>query len=246
MKKVALFWMSALLFLVLYLNFGFVVFSNKVAIKYEIISVGTSNKTERNPIIIFLHGAGERGSDNKKQLTVGLPKLIESLNLMKISCDIVAPQCPENSAWVDTEWGAKSHKMSKVPSEPLSEVIALIDSIIYANSKNKQLKIFLTGISMGGFGTWELLQRFPEKFKAALPICGGADTSLACKLKGIPIWAFHGKNDKVVLPSRTSDIVNAIKKCGGTPKSSFFEKTGHLSWDKVYGNPKFIDWLIKH
>ncbi|NDF60926.1 MAG: phospholipase, partial [Crocinitomicaceae bacterium] len=115
-----------------------------------------------------------------------------------------------------------------------------------ANSNNKQLKIFLTGISMGGFGTWELLQRFPEKFKAALPICGGADTSLACKLKGIPIWAFHGKNDKVVLSSRTSDIVNAIKKCGGTPKSSFFEKVGHLSWDKVYGNPKYVAWLIKH
>ena len=101
--------------------------------------------------------------------------------------------------------------MSKETSEPLGEVIALVDSIIYANSKNKQLKIYLTGISMGGFGTWELLQRFPEKFKAAMPICGGADTGLACNLKGIPIWAFHGKNDKVVLPSRTSDIKTVAK-----------------------------------
>jgi predicted peptidase len=242
MKKIYLFLLTVII-LITY-SFGLIESKKKINLKYKIISLGKTKKSKEIPIIIFLHGAGERGSDNKKQLTVGLPKLIESLNLMKISCDIVVPQCPENSKWVDTEWGAKSHKMSKETSEPLGEVIALVDSIIYANSKNKQLKIYLTGISMGGFGTWELLQRFPEKFKAAMPICGGADTSLACKLKGIPIWAFHGKNDKVVLPSRTSDIVNEIKKCGGTPKISFFEKVGHLSWDKVYGNPKYIKWLI--
>ena len=193
------------------------------------------------PLILFLHGAGERGNDNQSQLTIGLPKLIENI---KTPCLIVAPQCPKNEKWVNTDWTLPSHTMEKNCNTPLSACLQIIDSLLSLPEKIDSGRVYLTGLSMGGFGTWELLQRYPKKFSAAIPICGGGDLKECKSLTKIPIWAFHGKKDKLVPVSRTVNMISCIQKNGGISKMEIMEKAGHLCWNEVYKKKEVVSWLM--
>ncbi len=213
---------------------------------YTLYQCGTSaNNTVKSPIILFLHGAGERGNDNRLQVSRVVPRILQTLQEMKVEhwC-LLAPQCPENEKWVNKEWNAASHTMDSSPGWPLAFAVQVLDSLLVSDKLDTN-RIYVTGLSMGGFGTWELVQRYPWKFSAAIPICGGGDLAQAPKLKNVPIWAFHGKKDRLVKVSRTIDMVNAIKKVKGKARMTLFEDQGHICWEPVYGNAGVIQWMLE-
>lgn len=222
---------------------------NGKSLPYSLLQFGDTEKVGQAVFILFLHGAGERGTENANQLKVGLPNLIRSLKKQGINEIVVlAPQCPPNQQWVNTDWAATSHRMNKEPHWPLELALDVMDSILKTHSGVDQQRKYVTGLSMGGYGTWEVIQRRPSYFAAAIPICGGGDKTMGSTLKDIPIWMFHGKEDKAVPVIRTIDMNNAIKSAlGSSPmkaKMTIFENKGHLIWNQVYDNAEVINWLL--
>lgn len=195
------------------------------------------------PLVLFLHGSGERGSDNKKQLTNGVYNFVSSGNQEKYPCFVVVPQCPENNRWVEVDFRKPYHKQSDRISKPLGMALDLIDSLANHYAVDKQ-RIYVTGLSMGGFGTWDLIERYPAYFAAAIPVCGGGDELLAGRLVNIPIWAFHGKKDNVVMPSRSENMIHAIRKAGGQPRCTIYPDLGHACWNETYSDPELFEWLF--
>ncbi len=195
------------------------------------------------PLVLFLHGAGERGSDNKIQLVHGMNEFAADEIMNKYPAFVVAPQCPEGKQWVDVPWSADFHTMPKEPAEPLRQSLDLIAALQKEFSIDKS-RIYVTGLSMGGFGAWDAIQRHPRLFAAAVPVCSGGDAALAEKIKDVPVWAFHGAEDGAVKPQRSRDMIAALKKAGGSPKYTEYEKVGHNSWEKAYGDAKMYEWLF--
>ena len=184
--------------------------------------------TESYPLVLFLHGAGERGSDNAKQLKHGAPEFSTQANRRKYPCFVVAPQCPQGKFWTQFD-------------SVLRELLASLQKEFRVDAK----RLYATGLSMGGFGTWGLITKSPELFAAAAPICGGGDDKLAEKLVKLPIWVFHGDQDNVVKPEQSRKMVSAIEKAGGKPKYTEYPGVGHDSWTKTYADPEFMSWLFQ-
>jgi len=201
------------------------------------------DKNQKYPLILFLHGAGERGNDNERQLYHIDSILANSEFQTKYACFVLAPQCPEEQRWVEVDWSLDSHTIPEQISEPLFLTSLLLDSLIkkYPIDENK---IYIMGLSMGGYGTWDLIARFPNKFAAAVPVCGGGDENTASKIKNIPIWAFHGFKDKLVKVTRTQNMIAAIKNIGGTPKYTEYSNLGHLCWNKAFTTPELYEWMF--
>ncbi|MGH3545270.1 MAG: alpha/beta hydrolase-fold protein, partial [Mycobacteriales bacterium] len=153
-----------------------------------------SRSLERFPMILLLHGSDERGSDNEAQLGNGVAELLESL---PEPCFSLVPQCPINHRWAEVNWTARRHIIPSEPSVPLSTTLELLDRHC-AHYRIDPARIYLIGLSMGGYGVWDLLCRQPDRFAAAVPICGGADEDAVAAARSVPIWAFHGKLDLVV------------------------------------------------
>ena len=196
------------------------------------------------PLVLFMHGAGERGTDNEKQIIhYFAAELIKPENRAKYPCFVVCPQCPTECRWVEVDWALPSHTMPEKPSAPLGLALELVDKLAAELPVDKG-RIYVTGLSMGGFGTWDAIQRRPEFFAAAIPICGGGDTAEAPKLKNMPIWAFHGDRDRSVRPSRTEMMTEAIWQAGGKPKMTIYPGVEHNSWDQTYANPEVWAWLF--
>lgn len=199
---------------------------------------------KKYPLVIFLHGSGERGNDNERQLIWGAGAFIKEENRKDYPCYVLAPQCPAEKRWLEKHWTLPTHNMPEDPSESLALVMELMEKIIDKYPIN-QRKIYVTGLSMGGFGTWDLISRIPEKIAAAAPICGGGDENQAAKLTSMPIWVFHGADDTTVPVERSRNMVNAIKKAGGTMiKYTEYPEVGHGSWKPAYADPEFIEWLF--
>jgi predicted peptidase len=204
-----------------------------------------TNTTAKFPLVLFLHGAGERGTDNSAQLKF-LPTALATPELReKFPCFVLAPQCAPDQQWVNAPWGAKQcSPMAAAPSVMLANAIAALEQ----TRKDPQVdptRIYLTGISMGGFGTWELAMRHPEWFAAAAPVCGGGDEANAALLKAVPLWAFHGGADTVVWPERSQRMIDAISASGGKPKFTLLPGVGHNAWDQAYALPSgLLEWLF--
>jgi len=196
------------------------------------------------PLVVFLHGAGERGSDNEIQ-TIHIRSLfLDNDNQLNYPSFVLVPQCPTNRQWVNLPWSGINHSMPEVCSETMDLTIELIGEIIKKHPIDTN-RIYISGVSMGGYGTWDIISRYPQKFAAAIPICGGGDTSKAKLLKDIPIWAFHGSSDKVVSVENTRNMIKAIKIAGGNPKYTEYAKVGHDSWVKTYKEGNLLEWLFK-
>ncbi len=195
--------------------------------------------------VFFLHGAGERGNDNKTQLLHGVKYFMEDNIRNDYYFILIAPQCPESARWVEVDWSKPSHKMPARISVPLKQSFQLIDSLILVHNVDTN-RIYITGLSMGGFGVWDALERKPKFFAAAMPICGGGDESKAGLLIDIPIKAFHGNLDHLVIPERTTNMVNAIRLNGGIAEATIFNNYGHLCWNKVYSDSINIKWLFSN
>lgn len=199
------------------------------------------------PLVIFLHGAGERGFDNRTQFRRFDPYLFWE----KYPCFVLAPECPSKtdtttnagSVWVDTPFSAASHRMNLNPTWPLKLVLQLIDQTIreYPVDINR---VYITGLSMGGYATWEILQREGKRFAAAIPVCGGGDPAYAAKMKSIKLWVFHGSDDRTVPVNRSREMVRAIQAVGGNVKYTEYQGVDHDSWGQTYRNPEVWDWLF--
>ncbi len=188
-----------------------------------------SRTTKNYPLILFLHGAGERGNDLELVKIHGIPKIVEQRQDFPFIT--ISPQCPLDRWWVDP-W--------------LIEALnALLDQTI-ADYRVDESRVYLTGLSMGGFGTWALSMMYPEKFAAIAPICGGGMPWMAFRIKDIPVWAFHGAKDETVPLQKSEEMVEALKKIGGNIKFTIYSEAGHDSWTETYNNPELYKWFLEH
>ncbi len=179
------------------------------------------------PMIMFLHGAGERGSKLEVLRKQGLPKMIAQGKSFDFI--IVSPQCPNDIWW----------------PEQTDVLISLLDDIEKKYRVDTD-RVYLTGLSMGGFGTWTLAERYPKRFAAISPICGGSESYAADRLKDVPVWAFHGAKDNLVPVARSQEMVEAVKKKGGDAKLTIYPEAEHDSWTETYNNPELYQWFLSH
>ncbi|MGD2095148.1 MAG: prolyl oligopeptidase family serine peptidase [Phycisphaerales bacterium] len=179
------------------------------------------------PLMMFLHGAGERGSDLNKVKVHGPPKIVEYKKDFPFI--VISPQCPEDDWW----------------PEKSEVLINLLDDIVAQYDVDTE-RIYLTGLSMGGFGTWALAYKYPERFAAIAPICGGGGRFMAYKLKDMPVWVFHGAKDKVVPLKESEDMVDAIREYGGSAKLTVYPEAGHDSWTETYDNQELYEWFLEY
>ncbi len=174
------------------------------------------------PLLLFLHGVGERGENIERVKVHGPPKLIAAGKQFPFI--VVSPQCPSNRWW-----------------QP-EDLTALLDEVVEKYKVDKD-RIWVTGLSMGGFGTWSLAAATPERFAALVPICGGGDPIWARRLSHIPVWVFHGAKDPVVPLDRSARMIEALKQAGGNVKFTVYPDAGHDSWTQAYNDPALYEWL---
>ncbi len=192
------------------------------------------------PLLIFLHGAGERGTDNNRQLVHGKPLLRRAA--AEHGCFVLAPQCPDKMVWAGRHWEDKNHGLTEKPSQPMQLLLGLIDEVQKTYPIDSH-RLYIMGLSMGSFGTWDLIQRQPQRFAAAVPICGGGDEEHCQRIAAMPIWVFHGASDGVVKVARSRDMIAAIKQAGGQPKYTEYPGVGHNSWTPTFNEPKLLEWI---
>ena len=213
-------------------------------LNYCVRKTGDWSGNNAPAVLLFLHGAGERGNDNQLQLKNCAADIVNFCETEKIKAVLLFPQCPQNVMWIEQSWSLPEHEMTPEPTPQLRHALELLDSVI-EQEKCDPRRVYICGISMGGFGTWEALSRRPEFFAAAIPVCGGGDVAQAPKLKDIPIRVFHGSADSVVKVKRSRDMVAAIRSAGGT-KISYTEFPGvdHNSWTATYADHDNLRWLF--
>jgi predicted peptidase len=210
---------------------------------YRLLRPKSYDPSKRYPLVVFFHGAGERGSDNRQQLIHGMADFAADDVREEYPCFVIAPQCPDGEQWVNVPWTSDRHDMPAQPSTAMRLTFALVDSLAKELSIDPN-RLYVTGLSMGGFGVWDAIQREPKFFAAAVPICGGGDTSLADAIKHLPIWAFHGDGDTTVKTQRSRDMIAALKAAGGQPRYTEYPNTGHNSWQATYANREVYAWLF--
>lgn len=215
------------------------------SLKYRIYVSDGLDKDAKCSMLMFLHGAGERGDDNQKQLKHCVNNIISWSRENKEPVILVAPQCPADKWWINIQWGIVPHTMSESPALPLKLVLELCGKVVEKYPVDCA-RIYIVGLSMGGYGTWEAIQRRPGYFAAAIPVCGGGDEKLAERIRNVPVWAFHGSKDSTVPPERSRSMIEAMKKAGGKPSYTEYEGAGHDSWTKTFENPDVLRWLFDH
>jgi len=199
------------------------------------------------PVMLFMHGAGERGCDNEEQIKVALPHVFDDPSSPAYNSIIIAPQCPENKQWVYTPWEKGCYSTADVTeSRELQAVMEILEYIMMEYNVDKS-RIYVTGLSMGGFASWDLMARHSSVFAAGMPVCGGGDPSAAKRLAEIPIRTFHGFLDPVVPVEGTREMYAAIKAQGkGRIRYTELENGDHGIWDYVYSNANNINWLFSN
>lgn len=219
-----------------------------VAFRYRLLlpdrTAGDAPTPPRQPLVLFLHGAGERGSDNLVQLKYLPTWLADPATRRRHPCFVLAPQCRQDERWVDVSWAdGVSTPQSVAPSVDLAAAVAALNDVLASEAVDTG-RIYLTGLSMGGFGTWDLATRTPERFAAILPICGGGDERVAGRLAALPTWCFHGDADTAVPVARSRSMIAAVRAAGGRPVYSELPGVGHDSWTPAYRDPFVLDWLF--
>lgn len=212
--------------------------SDQEVLPYRLLRPVEAGKNKKYPLVVFLHGAGERGNDNEANLKYITPLFLQPDNRKKYPAFVLVPQCPSGSWWAPQNWDAPA-------KAPAHTVMNLIDSLI-ANGSVDEKRIYLMGLSMGGNGTWYLLTTYPQKFAAGVPICGWGDKARITAMKDVPVWAFHGDADPVVPVERSRELVNALKQVGATPRYTEYPGTGHDSWTPALAEPELLPWLFAH
>ncbi|MBX3009468.1 MAG: dienelactone hydrolase family protein [Melioribacteraceae bacterium] len=200
------------------------VYKQNIDISYLLYLPKNYESGEKFPLVLFLHGAGERGTDLNLVKKHGLPKLIEQGKDFPFI--VVSPQCPLNVRW-DTK-----------------ALISLIDELIDKLNVDEK-RIYITGLSMGGNGTWRLISEIPERIAAAIPICGWGDAFEICNARNVSIWAFHGAKDMVVPVVASQQLIDRLKYCNGKAEFTIYDDLDHDSWTVTYENEKIYEWLLE-
>ena len=195
----------------------------------------------RVPLLLFLHGAGERGDDNQKQLKLAGPLLAAGHRAAYPSV-FVAPQCPADVKWTGTNWQGPDPKRTPELNPPLRRVLALLDAVA-AEFPVDPGRVYVVGVSMGGSAAWDLVSRRPERFAAAVPVCGGVDADGVGPAAKVPLWAFQGAKDELVRPELPRRAIAALKAAGGAPRYTELPDAGHDAWKPAFAEPGLFDWL---
>lgn len=213
---------------------------------YRLLKPKDYDATKTYPLVLFLHGAGEGGTDNGLQLKHVVKKFAEPAVMDSFPCFVVAPQSPPGVKWADTPWGLPSHTLPPEPTVSMTKALKICDAMIEEFSIDKT-RIYVIGLSMGGYGTWDALMRRPDFFAAGVPICGGADDTKAALIKHIPVWVFHGAVDPTVPVIRSRNIVAALKAAGANPEPKYTEypTVNHKSWGHAISTPELLPWLFE-
>ncbi len=199
------------------------------------------------PVLVFFHGAGERGNDNTKQIEVALPHIFDNPDSPAYDSIIIAPQCPEDKQWVYTPWANGNYSLDEVTESKELECAFEVIKYITSEYNGDKSRIYVSGLSMGGFATWDMLARHGEVFAAAMPVCGGGDVSRAKFFADIPIRTFHGLLDPAVPCTGTQELYAAVSAYGkGKIRYTEFPEDYHGIWDRVYSDDANIKWLFSN
>ncbi len=177
------------------------------------------------PVMLFLHGAGERGHNLSLVKKHGPPAIVKKRQDFPFI--VVSPQCPSGETW---------------SLDVLDALLSDVEEKYLVDSE----RIYVTGLSMGGFAAWALAIKFPRRFAALAPVCGGGKAAEVCTIKHLPVWVFHGAKDNVVPLRKSQEMVDALKQCGGKVRFTIYPDAGHDSWTTTYNNPDLYEWMLRH
>ena len=217
------------------------------SLNYRLLRPEIEKEGEKYPLVLFLHGAGERGSDNEKQLFHGSQMWLNPLNRENYPAFVLFPQCPESGYWAYTE-RPSSFEPDQMPFDvPISPIFTilkeLLDSYLSMPQVDKQ-RVYVIGLSMGAMGTYDLVIRYPEVFAAAIPICGTVNPTRLKAAKDVKFRIFHGDADTVVPINGSRQAYKALKAVGADVKYTEFPGTTHGSWNPAFNLPNFMSWLF--
>jgi len=222
-------------------------------LRYRIMMPKDFDESKQYPVVLFLHGAGERGNDNKTQLVHGSKLFANQQNMENYPAIIIFPQCPKEDYWsnVKRDYSKKGlekfrYKRLGKPTKSMKLVLDLMDEFT-RNSYVKKEQVYVGGLSMGGMGTFEIINRRPDMFAAAFPICGGGNPKSVSKYANkIALWVFLGGKDDVVHPYFSLRMVTALQKKKSDVKLTYFENDNHNSWDSTFAEPQLLPWLFSN
>lgn len=226
--------------------------SKKDTLPYRILFPEKFDPKNKYPLIIVLHGAGERGTNNEAQLAYGPQLFLNDTIRTNYPAIVIFPQCPKDSYWsnvaIDTTGGKRKFNFIEggEPTHAMSALMGMVDQFLEKPYVEKK-QIYVGGLSMGGMGTLEILRRKPNVFAAAFDICGGDNTNNVKKYaKKVPLWIFHGAKDSVVPFTHSEAVVSALKEAGATPKFTVYPNDDHNSWNHAFAEPELIPWLFSY
>ncbi|MCH4821778.1 prolyl oligopeptidase family serine peptidase [Gramella lutea] len=219
-------------------------------LNYRILYPENFSEAEEYPLVLVLHGAGERGDNNEAQLVHGSDIFLKTENREDFPAVVIFPQAPKDDYWAKVEVKRDTmpfqfdFKNTEAPTKSLKLVMELMEEMV-AQDFVQENQVYVGGLSMGGMGTFEILYKKPEMFAAAFAICGGANPEIASEYrKGLPIWIFHGEKDDVVPPHLSKTMAREINHQGGNAKLSLYPEDNHNSWDSAFSEPYLLPWLF--
>ena len=217
----------------------------RTTLPYRIYVPEDFDSAKKYPLVLFLHGAGERGDDNDAQLKNAVQVLFDREDQLIHQAIVVAPQCPADNQWVDTPWADGNYSVAEVPeSDELAATVALVLEVADKYSCDPA-RFYVMGLSMGGFGAWDLLMRHSDMFAAGIPICGGADPAMAEIFVNTPVFTFHGTADSSVPYEGTYEMVSEIEDLGSRVVNFIsYNNDGHGIWDKASREDGLMEWLF--
>jgi predicted peptidase len=208
---------------------------------YQLFSPREYDGRQAYPLVLWLHGGAGRGDDNQKQITGGNSfgsRVWTRPEYQKRNpCFVVAPQCPNNQVWASAQERAQPSQQLLLALELLSE----LGKTFHLNMR----RFYVTGQSLGGFGTWGAILYRSDMFAAAIPVCGGGDEAQAAKLRAMPVWGFHGEIDQSVPVERSRRMIEALRQAGGAPRYTEYKGAGHVIWERVFQEPKLLPWVFE-
>lgn len=215
-----------------------------LVLPYQLFVPSSCSPTSPCGLLLFLHGAGERGDDNLAQLANDALAFVESGPQRDNPTIVVYPQCPEGMQWVTSDWKKGTYSLDQTPtSQPMAAVLKLLPTLSKEYAVDPS-RILVTGLSMGGYGTWDIVARRPNLFAGALALCGGGDPSQASAIRETPLWAFHGDRDEAVPVRGSRKMIAALRDVGGNPRYTEVAGHGHDVWTIAYRDPEVVRWLL--